>query len=442
MSRLFIGIIFLVFPVIATGFHRPFQTSSRQGANKIDIQSLKPSAFHQGRTADKYATAKEMNLNMIHTISLDTAVLSGSKFGLQKLGFCILLMTLAGSRLLKSLSSESQVPSGKGQSPKSNGSVKNIVQFFIKSLANISVSLVSSVLSTVGVLKNAAKSVVGGNSVEEDIKLDDWNVCKLQQREVLFGGRYTRYRFELENTASKMPLYIGQEVGNNNLFVILRHKPHCAKTSNEHFQLLQIVMCSTDSKGRILKESFFPISSTALRGYFEILVKRNTGVGAYDKFVRSLDGLEEGDEIAFKGGSYRLNYEGADDPIKYVTVVSTGLGIAPSLQILNGILSDRESTVEDMEVLWMNSDNRDFPCDNDIALLEKKYEKKLFVTRVNESKLLEQDFTQKDVILGALSAYETGRIAVLCGSEDATVKMKELLLHVGYPVHSILTISS
>jgi hypothetical protein len=201
MSRLFIGIIFLVFPFIATGFHRPFQTNSRHGAKKIDIQSLKPSAFHQR--------------NMIHTISLDTAVLSGSKFGLQKLGFCILLMTLAGSRLLKSLSSESQVPSGKGQSPKSNGSVKNIVQFFIKSLANISVSLVSSVLSTVGVLKNAAKSVVGGNSVEEDIKLDDWNVCKLQQREVLFGGRYTRYRFELENTASKMPLYIGQEVGNN-----------------------------------------------------------------------------------------------------------------------------------------------------------------------------------------------------------------------------------
>lgn len=201
-------------------------------------------------------------------------------------------------------------------------------------------------------------------------------------------------------------------------------------------------MCSTDSKGRILKESFFPISSTALRGYFEILVKRNTGVGAYDKFVRSLDGLEEGDEIAFKGGSYRLNYEGADDPIKYVTVVSTGLGIAPSLQILNGILSDRESTVEDMEVLWMNSDNRDFPCDSDIALLEKKYDKKLFVTRVNESKLFEQDFTQKDVILGALSAYETGRIAVLCGSEDATAKVKELLLHVGYPVYSILTISS
>lgn len=234
MSRLFIGIIFLVFPFIVTGFHRPLQTVSRHRTTKIDIHSWKSTAFHEGRSALKHATAKQMKLNMMHTISLDTAVLSGSKFGLQKLGFCILLMTLAGSRLFRSISSESQVSSGKGQTPKSNGSVKNIVQFFIKSLARISGGLVSSILSTVDVIKNAAKFVAGGNSVEKDIKLDDWNVCKLQQREVLFGGRYTRYRFELENTASKMPLYIGQEVGDSYLFIVLRNRynPHRSKTEN------------------------------------------------------------------------------------------------------------------------------------------------------------------------------------------------------------------
>jgi ferredoxin-NADP reductase len=150
--------------------------------------------------------------------------------------------------------------------------------------------------------------------------------------------------------------------------------------------------------------------------------------------------LEQGDEVAFKGGSYRLNYEGTDDPIKYVTVVCAGVGIAPSLQILNGILSDQDSTVEDMELLWMNSDSRDFVCEKDIVALEKKYEKKLFVTRVIENKLFEQDFTKKDVILGALSGYETGRIAVVCGSEDVILKVKDLLINVGYPSHSVLSI--
>ena len=199
-------------------------------------------------------------------------------------------------------------------------------------------------------------------------------------------------------------------------------------------------MCSTDSKGRIMKENFFSISSSALRGSFEILVKRNTGAGSYDKFVRSLDGLEQGDEIAFKGGSYKLNYQGTDDPIKYVTVVSSSIGIAPSLQILNGILSDRDSTVEDMELLWMNGDTRDFVCEKDVSALEKKYEKKLFVTRVCEAKLFEQDFTKKDAILGALSGYESGRIAVLCGSDDMISKMKDLLISVGYPPNSVIEI--
>jgi ferredoxin-NADP reductase len=201
-------------------------------------------------------------------------------------------------------------------------------------------------------------------------------------------------------------------------------------------------MCSTDSKGRILKENFFPISSSSMQGSFEILVRRSTGGGSYDKFVRSVDSLEQGDEIAFKGGSYRLNYRGKDDPIKFVTVVSTGVGIAPSLQILNGILSDKDSTVEDMELLWMNSDNRDFVCDKDVATLKKKYDKKLFISKVNVNKLFEQDFTQMDEILGALSPHEPNRIAVICGSIDMVTKVKDLLMVVGYPEESVLSIAT
>lgn len=199
-------------------------------------------------------------------------------------------------------------------------------------------------------------------------------------------------------------------------------------------------MCSTDSKGKILKENFFSISSSSLRGSFEILVRRTTGGGSYDKFVRSLDSLEQGDEIAFKGGSYRLNYQGKDDPIKFVTVISTGMGIAPSLQILDGILSDKESTVEDMELLWMNSEGRDFVCDKDVAALKKKYDKKLFITKVTANKLVEQDFTQMDEILGALSPHEPNRIAVVCGSNDVITKVKDLLMMVGYPEESVLSI--
>lgn len=398
----------------------------------------------EGLTHSKSYRNGPTKLNLAHTISLDTAVLSGSKFGLQKLGFCILLITLVGKKFLKSLnpdSLDSSAESGGNRDASTSSkslSLQTMIKSLLKSFEVIAGGMSSKITSSIDIIKGAASSMFGRNG-EESIKLDDWSVCKLQQRESLYGGRYTRYQFELENIASRLPLYIGQEVSDAFFCQSFRSQP-CQNNNFLTILQLQIVMCSTDSKGRILKENFFSISSSATRGSFEILVKRNTGAGSYDKFVRSLDGLEQGDEIAFKGGSYRLNYEGTDDPIKYVTVVSSSIGIAPSLQILNGILSDRDSTVEDMELLWMNSDTRDFVCEKDVVALENKYEKKLFVTRVNEAKLFEQDFTKKDVILGALSAYESGRIAVLCGSDDMISKMKDLLINVGYPIYSVIEI--
>lgn len=209
-------------------------------------------------------------------------------------------------------------------------------------------------------------------------------------------------------------------------------------------------MCSTDSKGRVVKEAFFPITPTNFRGGFEVLIKQGDISSnwrlsdSYDSFVALLDSLEAGDEVAFKGGSHRLNYLGKDDPIKYVTVISSGMGMAPALQILNGILTDNDSAVEDLELLWANSDKRDFVCDSDVESLESKFSEKLFVTRVHEPNLLSVDanFSEMDNILGALSAYEPNRIAIICGPNDLISKFRAFLLDVGYPQESILIIAA
>ena len=73
------------------------------------------------------------------------------------------------------------------------------------------------------------------------------------------------------------------------------------------------MLCSTDAKDRVIKESFFPISLPSAKGYFEVLAKRTGGStssssSSYGKFVKVLDTLEDGDELAFKGGPYRLKY--------------------------------------------------------------------------------------------------------------------------------------
>jgi len=177
---------------------------------------------------------------------------------------------------------------------------------------------------------------------EELIDIKDWKVCSLYERENLSGG-YMRYRFEMGNEAGVLPLYIGQE----------------------------LQMCAIDSKDRVYKESVFPISGSKPRGYFDIILKREKE--GDDSFSKALDSIPLGDELAFKAGKYRLKYTGEDGNINSVTLVASGLGIAPAIQIIRGILPDRQSTVDDMELLWVNEDEKDFICTEDVESLEVIY---------------------------------------------------------------------
>ena len=177
---------------------------------------------------------------------------------------------------------------------------------------------------------------------EESVDIKDWKVCSLYERESLTGG-YMRYRFEMGNEAGVLPLYIGQE----------------------------LQMCAIDAKDRVFKESVFPISGPKPRGYFDILLKR--AKEGDDSFSKALDSIPLGDELAFKGGKYRLKYTGGDSSISAVTLVASGLGIAPAIQIVRGILPDRESTVDDMELLWVNEDEKDFICTEDVESLEVNF---------------------------------------------------------------------
>ena len=195
-----------------------------------------------------------------------------------------------------------------------------------------------------------------------------------------------------------------------------------------------------------MKHSFSSISPSSSLGYFEILVEldKQDESSSYSRFVKSLDELALGDELAFKGGSYRLNYEGKDDPIQSMTVIASGLGIASSLQIIPGALGDPDTTVEDIELLWVNNDQLDFICEKDISSFERKYNPKLFVSKVSEPGLFEDgvDFTTHDKILGSLSAYSVGRIAVICGPKSVTEKFSRFLGDVGYPNDNILCIET
>jgi len=180
------------------------------------------------------------------------------------------------------------------------------------------------------------------------------------------------------------------------------------------------------------------VSSPKARGYFDILVRR--GGSDPSTFVRSLETLALGDELAFKGGRYRLNYLGQDDPISSMTVVTSGLGIAPSLQMLRGILTDRDSTVDDIELLWLNESKGDFVCEDEVESLELRHIEKVVVTRVVENDIYGRDLLKNAQIQEAVSPYEEGRVAVICAPDYVASTLRTLFQELGYPQENILAI--
>ena len=122
-----------------------------------------------------------------------------------------------------------------------------------------------------------------------------------------------------------------------------------------------------------------------------------------------------GDEVAFKGGRYRLNYMGSE-PIYGVSVAASHLGIAPSLQILRGILADSKSSVEDIELLWLNEREKNF-CLRRREELEYKHIEKLAVSRIVEEDLYAAAFAQNELIQEAVTPYDKGRLGVICAPD-------------------------
>lgn len=263
--------------------------------------------------------------------------------------------------------------------------------------------------NSVGVIRNIFNL---NPNVDLDLKI--WQPCVLDERELL-PGNYIRYRFQLNKPSGTLSLSMGQE----------------------------LLMCHVDaSKDRVLKETFFPITTASTRGYFDIVLRRGTlGDAAGDRFARCLDSLALGEELAIKSGRYRMNYQGEDDPIQSVSMVASGLGITPSLQMLRSLLPGRDSAIEEIELAWVNEDKADFICSKEVESFEYRYIDKFYVSRIVQGDLYGFDVSKNTKVRKALSPYEPGRLGVICGPDYVVSRIRALFEEMGYPSENILSVS-
>ena len=198
-----------------------------------------------------------------------------------------------------------------------------------------------------------------------------------------------------------------------------------------------------DSENNVFKEPFFPVSSLDAQGYFDIIGRRDReSNSSTDKFTRALDTLAVQDEIAFKIGRNKLNYIGNDDTITQISIVASSMGIVPVIQIIRGVLSDPESSVESVDLLWINEDKGDFFCNREIEKLEYRYFERLVINRVLETDLYGRDSSKVSEVMEQFSEYEPGRVAIISGPDYLISKARSLYYEMEYPTVNIMSINS
>lgn len=147
-------------------------------------------------------------------------------------------------------------------------------------------------------------------------------------------------------------------------------------------------------------------------------------------------------EIAFKTGKNKLNYIGNDDTITHISIIASSMGIVPTIQIVRGVLSDPDSSVECIDLLWINEDKSDFFCNREVEKLEYRYFERLLINRVLESDLYGRDLSKVGEVMSQFSEYEPGKVAIICGPDYLVSKARNIFYEMEYPTVNIMSIQS
>ena len=161
-----------------------------------------------------------------------------------------------------------------------------------------------------------------------------------------------------------------------------------------------------------------------------------------EKVPLALQFMKAGDVLGVKAGKRRLDYAGPDEEIRSMTLICSDLGVAPTLQILRKILPETEnSTVEDIELLWINEREDDFILSEEIEELEANFPHRLLVTRVLDDHANDPNTLVNIGLQHSLAPYEPGRLAVVLTSDTLAEKFGPLLCSLDYPMENILKVS-
>lgn len=202
---------------------------------------------------------------------------------------------------------------------------------------------------------------------------------------------------------------------------------------------MKIILCTSNSKGSPVKEALYPISSPFSKSTFEVVMP-STETDSSSIF-NSLSKLSLGDEIAFKLGKNSLNYSGSETPIQSLTMIASGTGIVPLIQLLRRLFTNSNYNIDRCELLWINSKKEDFILNGEVEKFEADYEDKFVCARVLDGAMESNDYELNQNMQDSLPGYEGGRVALLSAPEPLTTKFVEVLEQLQYPSSDVILLT-
>ena len=197
---------------------------------------------------------------------------------------------------------------------------------------------------------------------------------------------------------------------------------------------MQLVLCLPDDNGNVTKEQFMPVDIKM--GSYSVIYRYDES----DPFSLLLHDLKEDEELGFKGGKTKFDYKGKENPILGLTIVTAGLGISLTMQLLEFVLADPNTLIDDIEVLWMNERKVDFILNDEVEKWEYDYIDNLYVTRVVDKDILNEKSKINSKVMGAITPYGKGRVAIFFGTDRVQEKSIDLLESLGYSGNNIVII--
>jgi hypothetical protein len=127
-----------------------------------------------------------------------------------------------------------------------------------------------------------------------------------------------------------------------------------------------------NKKGEYIKSSHFAQFSGP--NTLEVLVSATnpslrTFSSALSHINTQLKSKDEPQVLALRKGENTLDYKGSD-AIRSLSLVASGLGIIPIVQILRSVLMTEDVAVDNIDLLWINDNKDDFLLSNEVEILE------------------------------------------------------------------------